>query len=79
MVKVFIKRSIAVSGFPSDMRSPSSEDKPPLAKRNVPMHGVSVGYLAYVAAKAARDAHASHIAEGTMAPSECLVTQESTR
>ena len=65
MVRVFIKRSIAVGGFPFEMRAPANDVSPP-GERNMPIHGVSVPYIADVASKAARDAHADHIAAGRM-------------
>lgn len=68
MVKVFIKRSIAAGGFPFEMRAPANDVSPP-GERNMPVHGVSVSYIADVAQRAARAAHASHIEAGRMEPS----------
>lgn len=68
MVKVFIKRSIAAGGFPFEMRAPAN-DVSPAGERNMPVHGVSVSYIADVASRAAQAAHANHVAAGRMEPS----------
>lgn len=78
MVKVFIKRSIAAGGFPFEMRAPGNDISPP-GERNMPIHGVSVSYIADVASRAARAAHASHIEAGRMEPSVPQTAQGYTR
>jgi addiction module RelB/DinJ family antitoxin len=67
MVRVFIKRAIAVGGFPFDMRVVSPEVVVPV-ERALPLHGASLSYLAGVATKAAATAHAEHLEAGRLIP-----------
>jgi antitoxin component of RelBE/YafQ-DinJ toxin-antitoxin module len=65
MMKVFIRRSIAVGGFPFEMRAPAN-DTPASGERFLPVHGASLGQLAKIGAQAAAAAHAGHIEAGRL-------------
>jgi addiction module RelB/DinJ family antitoxin len=68
MVKVFIRRSIAAGGFPFEMRAPANDEQVAV-ERFLPVHGVSLGQLAGIGARAAALAHAGHVQAGRLAPS----------
>lgn len=68
MVKVFIKRTIAVDGLPFPMQAPAN-DNARGGERVLPIFGQSHALLGEVAAQAARDAASSHIRAGRLAPS----------
>ena len=77
MVKVFIKRTIAVGGLPFDMKPHANDNRS--GERFLPVFGQPHTLLADVASQAARDAAASHIRTGRLAPSLEADAAERTR
>ncbi len=77
MVKVFIKRTIAEGGLPFEMKAVGNDNRG--GERFLPIFGQSHTLLAEVASQAARQAAASHIGAGGLAPSQDTEVASRTR